>query len=668
VGTEVLRRVGESIADAALTWGRSPLLVTCRVLDYQAEPLRQLPGFGVEMLAELTNEQIEQFVRDWYAELAASGRRTPPQATDDARALGGAVSAQEELQNLARLPLLLTVMALVHTNRGKLPDTRALLYAECIDLLLLRWRQSGKEPDLLTRIGLSQFRSGDLLKLMAHLGYTAHTQAERLAGEEGPADLSEQDVIGLLAEGFAQYDAPRRYELAGVVLEALASGNGLLLKRGPGVYSFPHRTFQEFLAGYHLSGQRDYLSRCRGHAAQPHWHEALLLMAGYQVHATPSPEPTILLAEKLLADGPQQAALAGELLVLVGSERAAQYDPALVAKNGLWPHARRVLLELATTGTPPAAPAPLRVRAGLAAGLLCYGPLARLCVPNATVALPDARLPLALVGLGYEQHPEWRRALSNYWCHLNAGPFFSGDDRKNTLLRQVRLPYPFAIGRYPVTNAEFVRFVADGGYAEQRWWTEEGWMFLQRGENEPVTGPRLFDHLRYNGPTQPVVGVSWYEAVAYCAWLTAHGHAAGWLLEGDELRLPTSLECERAARHTDTRRYPWGTSPPDAERANYRDSGVNRPSPIGCFPGGTAMCGAQDMVGNVREWLATPYAAEKQVQLAKDFTLREDVLLSYSGWGDKEEDLCCGARDWYGPFYRYVDRSFRLVCSRRSSE
>ncbi len=104
VGDTVLARVVESIADAARTYGRCPIVATCRVLDYQANPLRQLRGFEPETPAPLTDEQIDQFVGAWYDELAASGR----EMLGNADALRQAVASRPELRDLARLPLLLT--------------------------------------------------------------------------------------------------------------------------------------------------------------------------------------------------------------------------------------------------------------------------------------------------------------------------------------------------------------------------------------------------------------------------------------------------------------------------------------------------------------------------------------------------------------------------------
>jgi formylglycine-generating enzyme required for sulfatase activity len=665
VGQPVLQRVVESIADIGRTY-RAPTLITCRVLDYYEEPERQIQGFERYTLAELDGEQIQQFITDWYRELAESGRRPVAQSADDAAALGQAVGSRGELRALAGTPLLLTVMALVHAFRGALPDARALLYAECVDLLLLRWRQPRGEPDLLERLGLSQFRSSDLLALMARLGYEAHAGADHATGEQAqPADLGEAHVMALLAEGFARYDEPRKYELAHKMLNALTKGNGLLLKRGPQVYTFAHRTFQEFLAGYHLKGQKDYRKLCLERADQPHWHEALTLMVGYQVLQDRELEKPLDLAEKLLVRSPIEQTLAGEVLVLIGRERALAYDPALLKlPDGLWPQARRRLLELLTRGKAPEAPAQLRARAGLALGLLCYGPVEELSRPAAQLLLPDPRLPLAF-SLPMQRSPLWQKVLEHYWCVIEAGEFWSGDDRpkeegssgvkdwmpinRRTLrssastgrktrepLCQAEIEHAYKIARYPLTNADFAQFIASGGYQERRWWTKQGWTYIKnngrrygRSAQNQIMRPALWGDGRYNNPSQPIVGVSWYEAAAYCQWLTVHGHTTGWLPTNKIIRLPTWHEWERAARHIDQRLHPWGNQLANSERANYADTGIGSPSVVGCFSAGVSVCGAHDMLGNVMEWTATKYQHPRSPNETKDFTPEDKVVLSF---------------------------------------
>jgi formylglycine-generating enzyme required for sulfatase activity len=130
---------------------------------------------------------------------------------------------------------------------------------------------------------------------------------------------------------------------------------------------------------------------------------------------------------------------------------------------------------------------------------------------------------------------------------------------------RVRLS-PFWIGKYPVTNAQYRRFLeANPGREKPGYWGDK----------------------RFNDPEQPVVNVSWLEALAYCRW-------AG-------LELPSEAQWEAAARGTDGRAYPWGDDDPTPELANF-DGREGGPTPVGAYPLGAGPYGALDQAGNVWEW------------------------------------------------------------------
>jgi formylglycine-generating enzyme required for sulfatase activity len=95
---------------------------------------------------------------------------------------------------------------------------------------------------------------------------------------------------------------------------------------------------------------------------------------------------------------------------------------------------------------------------------------------------------------------------------------------------------------------------------------------------------------RFNGPKQPVSGVSWSDARAYCAWRGA--------------RLPREAEFERAVRGDDGRRFPWGPEPPTHERTVF---GRSQPEPVGSHPSGRGPYGHDDLAGNVWEWMEDEY-------------------------------------------------------------
>jgi formylglycine-generating enzyme required for sulfatase activity len=108
--------------------------------------------------------------------------------------------------------------------------------------------------------------------------------------------------------------------------------------------------------------------------------------------------------------------------------------------------------------------------------------------------------------------------------------------------------------------------------------------------------PEYWDDSRFNQPGQPVVGVTWYGARAYCAWLSAQtGRAYG---------LPSEVEWEAAARGFEGREYAYGPDF-DAARCNTFETHIRRTTPAGVFPGGLTPEGIADLSGNVWEWTAT---------------------------------------------------------------
>jgi hypothetical protein len=161
----------------------------------------------------------------------------------------------------------------------------------------------------------------------------------------------------------------------------------------------------------------------------------------------------------------------------------------------------------------------------------------------------------------------------------------------------------FLIDRTEVTNAQFLKFVASGGYRDPKFWAAG--LSSRYVDRTGVPGPRSWSGGTY--PTgkgdYPVVGVSWFEAAAYARWA---GH-----------ELPTAAQWWLAALGRDGRPLPWGSDGNTTdERANFSMSGT---SPAGAMPSGLSPFGCYDMAGNVREWVQDSTEGGRHVVLGGSY-------------------------------------------------
>ena len=153
----------------------------------------------------------------------------------------------------------------------------------------------------------------------------------------------------------------------------------------------------------------------------------------------------------------------------------------------------------------------------------------------------------------------------------------------------------FMISKYPVTNAQYAKFIDADGYFERKWWTAAGWQARERNKwKEPL----FWQDSQWNAADYPVIGVSWYEAIAFCHWLS--------MATGENVLLPTDQQWSRAARGDDGRAYPWGNEKPNEELCNF-DEKIGHTTPVTQFPKGASAYGVMDMSGNVSEWCLTEW-------------------------------------------------------------
>jgi formylglycine-generating enzyme required for sulfatase activity len=186
-------------------------------------------------------------------------------------------------------------------------------------------------------------------------------------------------------------------------------------------------------------------------------------------------------------------------------------------------------------------------------------------------------------------------------CQVSAGVYPIGDDTipYSSPAHTVKLE-AYAIGMTAVTNQQFAAFIDAGGYQEARYWSEMGWRWQSHKQLEY---PAFWHDLAFNQPSQPVVGVCWYEADAFSLWL-AHETGVEW-------RLPSEVEWEAAARGSMGHKWPVGRAP-DPNLTNTLEHGLGHPWPA-MDVGNVSWCGAHDLCGNVWEWCSTRWGRNWQI-------------------------------------------------------
>jgi gamma-glutamyl hercynylcysteine S-oxide synthase len=213
----------------------------------------------------------------------------------------------------------------------------------------------------------------------------------------------------------------------------------------------------------------------------------------------------------------------------------------------------------------------------------------------------------------------------------------------------------FEIAHIPVTVNQYAVFLDSAAVSEPRWWSAAGWDWLQgKSDGWGREDRRKPDRWQIQRRRQhhPVVGITWFEAEAYCNWV---GHQKKLVV-----RLPGEEEWERAARGDDPRPFPWGEEF-DAALANTLESDHRDTVEVASIPGDSSPFGVLGMCGNIQEWTASKYEpAPDEIFPSSDLRVVR---------GGSYDDTAFGARTSYRraypPGYFYPFLGFRVVVGSR---
>ena len=500
------------------------VLVTCRPYAY-AKQQWQIPGFTLAALADFNEGQIRRFINGWYA--SCEGFEEVAKV-DRVKDLKRAIFSRgrEALQKLVERPLLLTMTAYLHAYGGKeLPEQRAALYEELLELLIDKWesaRYTGKsqadrhmlQPSLTDYL---QVGSPKVRKVLEYLAFNAHATQKEL---QGTADISAEKItlqLRRLAEeqGLTDLASLSRLE------EYLGDRVGILCQRGvdsggDGIYTFPHRSFQEYLAACHFgqvggdtyrmfegSFRRWYeLAAHLGTEDPDRWREVILLLAG--IKSMSDQEAVGDLMEALYPDDTQELTLKQQWGLRLAGEILADNLDRQNLPDWLEEVAERIRQAL-----PKLLQSQLSAEERVAAGRY----LAKVDDPRKEVMDVDAM----------------------QFCYIPEGEFFLGgkdkSDDSSVWLDNLEgagnytIDKDYWLAQYPVTVAQFRQFVEKDADFEL-----QNTSCLKGLDNTPV------------------VYVSWDEAIRFCKWLEKRWQLQGWLPEEYQVTLPSEPEWEMAAK------------------------------------------------------------------------------------------------------------------------
>ena len=585
-----------AFSNAAPDWIKlgNRILITSRPYGLEPDQVRQLENAGLpEARLEPLPEALQNLLATrWFVALEKTleeGRRVATAMLKQARGLS------EDVARMTASPLLLTAICAIYSSGKVLPKDRHHLFDRIVDTAL--YSRFRRDKNLIAKV------RGRL----AAIALGMHTGQPIEPGRKSPAREVHNSELDAILSDYIQANPETESGGLGVVKarEELLDQSGLLLSTRPQHAAFSHWSFQEFLAAERmtticLANEDRIFERYCEWSNLAGWRPTLSFLFDRRVAQLGWQSGTPLFQRMVAEIERRSLASSLGLATCATDALGILLDLKLMLKEELLAPFRTVCLAAIDQEIE------LKPRIDLASAL------GRIGDPRVSSELYDA----------------------NNWVTVEAGRYVYGDDK-----HPIQIDQPFRLSKYPVTNSQFARFIEAGGYNDQSLWEKEGWAWRQKRK---IDNPALWHDSKWNASTQPVVGVSWFEADAFCRWA--------------DCRLPTEQEWEAAARGPKGNVYPWGDEWKN-EICNTREAELRVTTPVGSFPSSVAKCGAHDMAGNVWEWCPSWWNEKK----------KESRVVRGGSWDNGSRVARSAVRYWLSPGYRDDGIGFRVVSLRQDS-
>ncbi len=657
-------------------------VVTSRATGYrQEEGVELAADFERADVQDFTVEQQELFLLQWFT--AAFLKEPPDMGVDEATWLAKRKTTAEErtrtiakhlkeeknkgLRQLAAIPMILQIMAILWKDRDYMPESRVKLYEAAIDYLLeFRDKRRGITPLV------------SAVRARKVLGPVSLWMQEELKKDEA----EKESMQAIMKERLEILDNPPSVE---EFCNYLVERAGLLVEHGGGkAYLFRHKSLREYLAGVQLakkvSRNQNFLDNLVAGFGDDWWEEPIKFFI-----AQVDEEIFDLFMEKLFHSAVSEELTPKKQLLLqtIIEEAPEKKVDALCRKllnSDTTALRQRVILDcLKTIGKPAALHALEQFRAQ---------ELDKKSTESNDVLDRAEEVIIALGGKALERATEKSisgKPLSIRNPHEQNAEYIlipGGNYWYSAMQKAVDVADCY-VAKYPVTNKLYRSYIAwlkekDSGQnhvsafraelgriAESKEWGAEFGGYLRGGSDNLAA---LFrsendEDRKFGGENQPVVGVTWYAARAYSLWLSLLEESTGHYRLANEMEWEWAAGGKQGTTGQKVREYPWleekgGASP---GLLNFWESNIGATTPVGSYPDGATPEGLYDMAGNVWEWCRDWYGADGTFTNPIGPETGSDRVIRGGSWHNLAEYCRSANRSNDPPGSGYNDVGFRLV-------
>ncbi|MCP4267793.1 MAG: SUMF1/EgtB/PvdO family nonheme iron enzyme [Candidatus Brocadiaceae bacterium] len=555
-------------------------VITSRFAGYM-EDSRLDVGAMELYIQDFTQDEVHTFLTRWYEAVEAA--LNPGQdegkwrlkGRKDAQKLFEDIIGIDYLMKLAKNPLILQIIALVHRDRGRLPQRRVELYDECTNVLLEKWDMAKGLNVLLT--------AREARSILQPLALWLH-------GEVGRRSMRMEEIIKVIKgplEELGKSDLNPEE-----LLRNIRDRSGIFMGYSESEYGFTHLSFQEYLSAEEVRNLGT-ISTLIGNYNVRWWREVILLCL-----ALDNPSVIEKFMELII---PSEQFKSGEISIVLDAITDSIKKPSSpflkVAKDKGQPVGlRQKVIDILSH---------IRIDKVITELKELTNDIEKVIVVSAYQALKTLNAadgiqkPLTLK----EEHERIiHEKDSSEMVLVPGGDFLFGSreddkiaDSNEKPQKIINLP-DFYMDVYPVTNDQYCVFLnavepTSGGL--------ESWIYLEgeyQKEKCRISEKEGVYTVEEGFGNHPVIYVYWNGADAYAKWARK--------------RLPTEQEWEKVARGTDGRAYPWGEEFRQ-DVCNTKESGIGHTTPVGKYPEGKSFYGCYDMSGNVWEWTSSLYKEGK---------------------------------------------------------